>query len=30
MIDMHTHLDLYPDALKIVDKVNKIKEDFGW
>lgn len=23
MIDMHTHLDLYPDALKIVDKVNK-------
>ena len=24
MIDMHTHLDLYPDALKIIDKVNKI------
>ncbi|MDD2781354.1 Qat anti-phage system TatD family nuclease QatD [Sulfuricurvum sp.] len=23
MIDMHTHLDLYPDALKILDKVNK-------
>lgn len=23
MIDMHSHLDLYPDALKIVDKVNK-------
>ena len=22
MIDMHTHLDLYPDALKIIDKVN--------
>lgn len=23
MIDMHTHLDLYPDALKIIYKVNK-------
>ena len=23
MIDMHTHLDLYPDALKIIDKVNE-------
>lgn len=23
MIDMHTHLDLYPDALKIVNKVNR-------
>ena len=23
MIDMHTHLDLYPDALKIADKVDK-------
>lgn len=23
MIDMHTHLDLYPDALKIIAKVNK-------
>ncbi|MEV9615341.1 Qat anti-phage system TatD family nuclease QatD [Aliarcobacter butzleri] len=23
MIDMHTHLDLYPNALKIIDKVDK-------
>ncbi len=23
MIDMHTHLDLYPDALSILDKTNK-------
>jgi len=23
MIDLHTHLDLYPDALNIIDKVNK-------